>query len=307
MEMMVTVLFDIRCELDYEVLGQSEFLFNVHATENSQQRVSHEAFSLDGVRYHTEHVDPDLGNRFVRASADPGEVKLRYETRLRVEHVEAAPAEVRERDVAELPVEVLRYVLPSRYCQSDRMMNLALREFGSLPRGWTRVEAVCDWVHQYMRFQPGTTNVNTSAVEVLVQGSGVCRDFSHLTIALLRALNIPARFVTGYDYGVDPVYGPTDFHAYVEAYLEDRWWIFDATRLAPRNGLVRIGTGRDAADCAFATIFGATHFRGMRLDIQPVGARILDDRTRALSTARLDVVMSWRPRRPHSGSELAAA
>jgi transglutaminase-like putative cysteine protease len=158
-----------------------------------------------------------------------------------------------------------------------------------------------------MRFAPGTTNWTTSALNALDQGTGVCRDFAHVTISLLRALNVPARFVTGYDYGVDPSYGPTDFHAYVEAWLGNRWWIFDATRLAPRNGLVRIGTGRDAADCAFATLFGPTRFVGMRLDIQPLSGPVEDDRSFAISTASLDDGLRWRAPAPRERLFQAAA
>jgi transglutaminase-like putative cysteine protease len=307
----MTVQFDISCELEYAVSGPSEFLFNVQATESRQQRVLRESLVIEGARGQTEHVDPDVGNRFIRASAATGNLRLRYATVLRVDHHRSPGHAVRELDVAELPVEVLPYVLPSRYCQSDRLQGFAIREFGHVPRGAERVEAVCDWVHRNIRFASGTTNASTSAEEVLAQRTGVCRDFAHVTITLLRALNIPARFVTGYDYGVDPSYGPTDFHAYVEAYLGDRWFIFDATRLCPRTGLVRIGTGRDAADVAFATIFGPARFTGMKLSIEPRGmeavAVFADDRRDALSTARLDDGMRWRGPRPLYGDYLAAA
>jgi transglutaminase-like putative cysteine protease len=300
-------VFSIGCELVYAVGGQSEFLFNIQAARTLQQRVLEESLAIDGAHTCTEHIDPSIGNRFVRASAAGGTMTVRYRTTLEVRHHQADPSEIAEIDVAALPIETLPYVLPSRYCQSDRLLNLATREFGNLPRGFARVEAVCDWVHRTVRFLPGTTNTNTSAVDVLVQGNGVCRDFAHLTIALLRALNIPARFVTGYDYGIDPSYGPTDFHAYVEAFLGDRWWIFDATRLAPRNGLVRIGTGRDAADCAFATIFGPTRYQSMKLDIEPVSGEVRDDRGIALSTSRVEDGMLWQGARRMHGDYQAAA
>jgi transglutaminase-like putative cysteine protease len=118
------------------------------------------------------------------------------------------------------------------------------------------VQGICDWVRQRVVFAQNTSNTNTSAIDTLIDSVGVCRDFAHLMIALCRAVNIPARFTTGIDYGADPVLGPTDFHAYVEAYLGGRWYIFDPSGTAIPMGFVRFGTGRDAADVSFATIFG---------------------------------------------------
>jgi transglutaminase-like putative cysteine protease len=127
---------------------------------------------------------------------------------------------------------------------------------------------VRDWVQQRVSFTQNTSNSNTSAVDTLLDTVGVCRDFAHLMIALCRAINIPARFTTGIDYGADPVLGPTDFHAYVEVYLGDRWYIFDPSGTAIPMGFVRFGTGRDAADVAFATIFGTVQSRAPRLSIE---------------------------------------
>lgn len=281
-------LFKIRCELQYAVNGTTEFLFGVLPARNAQQSVESEWLSIKGASgqlEYSEHIEPGLGNRIVRTHAHAGSLQLHYQANLVVMHLSSPPGLVLEHDIAQLPMSTFSYLLPSRYCHSDRMSGIARREFGSLPRGYQRVEAVCDWVHKRMRFAPGSTNSTTSAEEALTQGAGVCRDFAHVVITLLRALNIPARFVTGYDYGVDPIYGPTDFHAYVEAFLGNRWWIFDATRMAPRNGLVRIATGRDAADCAFATLFGPTCYVGMQIEINPIGTTIVDDRGVAYSTA----------------------
>jgi transglutaminase-like putative cysteine protease len=145
---------------------------------------------------------------------------------------------------------------PSRYCQTDHVQAMAWREFGHMPSGFAQAQAVTEWVRSRIRFQVGSSGVSTSALETYNQGAGVCRDFAHLTIALLRALNYPTRFVTGVDYGADPALGPPDFHSYAESYIGDRWWLFDATGISPLTGLIRIGTGRDAADVAFATMYG---------------------------------------------------
>jgi transglutaminase-like putative cysteine protease len=295
----LNVKFDVTCELDYQCLGQTEFFFNIHAANSEHQRVTRESLYVGGAHYMTEHLQPETGNRFLRASAPAGDVRLRYAARIDIDYFDSPPEALAEIPVAQLPIEVLPYVLPSRYCQSDKLIEFALKEFGAIPPGFARVQAVSDWVNRHISFVPGTTSAHTCALDVLVQRKGVCRDFAHLTIALLRALNIPARFVTGYDYGVPAVYGPTDFHAYVEAFLGQRWYIFDATQLCPRNGLVRIGTGRDAADAAFATIFGPAQMQSMRLSIEPLFAadsvcEIVDDRNIALSTAGLDNGACWK-------------
>jgi transglutaminase-like putative cysteine protease len=182
---------------------------------------------------------------------------VRYEGRVEVEHHMRDPASIVGGPISELPASVLRYLWPSRYCQTDHVQAMAWREFGHLPAGFAQAQAVTEWVRARTRFQVGTSGVSTSALDTFNQGAGVCRDFAHLTIALLRALNYPTRFVTGVDYGADPALGPPDFHSYAEAFIGDRWWLFDATGISPLTGLIRIGTGRDAADVAFATMFGS--------------------------------------------------
>ena len=134
--------------------------------------------------------------------------------------------------------------------------------------GYDRVEAIRQWVQRRTKFQVGSSHPSTSAMDTLQCGAGVCRDFAHLMIGVCRALNIPARFATGIDYGADPALGPTDFHCYVEAFLGDRWYLFDPTGISPRSGLIRIGTGRDASDVAFATIFGTVQWTMPRISIR---------------------------------------
>jgi transglutaminase-like putative cysteine protease len=201
-------------------------------------------------------TDPATGCRFVRFRAGPGDLYVRYDATVDIAHHLEAPANIAEVPVSALPLAVLPYLYPSRYCQSDRLYALATAEFGYLRQGYGRVQAINDWVQGRTQFTSASSNSSTSAMDTIEQKVGVCRDFAHLMIALCRAVNIPARFVTGIDYGADPALGPTDFHAYVEAWLGDRWYLFDPSGVVPRTGLVRIGTGRDAADVSFATIFG---------------------------------------------------
>jgi len=179
--------------------------------------------------------------------------------------------------VRNLPPEVIGYIYPSRYCQSDRLVKMAINEFGQLWQGHSRVQAIQDWVRRHVSFTSNTSNSNTSAVDTMIEQVGVCRDFAHLMIALCRAVNIPARFATGTDYGADPVLGPPDFHAYVEVYLGDRWYIFDPSGTAIPMAFVRFGTGRDAADVAFATIFG-----GVRSQAPMIRAWAVADASRGM-------------------------
>jgi len=167
--------------------------------------------------------------------------------------------------VQELPHDALRYLYNSRYCEVDRFATIALDLFGSVPRGWSRVQAVCDWVHARVSFGYQYARPTKTALDVFTERFGVCRDFQHLAVTLCRALNIPARYATGYlgDVGVPPAPSPMDFSAWFEAYLEDRWWTFDARHNEPRIGRVLMATGRDASDVAMTTSFGManlTHF-----------------------------------------------
>lgn len=171
-------------------------------------------------------------------------------------HHFADPAKIAEVAVRDMPPGVIGYIYPSRYCQSDQLIKLANNEFGKLAPGYRRVQGIQDWVKRHVTFVLNSSNSNTSAVDTLIQRVGVCRDFAHLMIALCRALNIPARFATGTDYGADPTLGPSDFQAYVEVYLGQRWYIFDPSGTGIPMGFVRFGTGRDAADVSFATVFG---------------------------------------------------
>ncbi len=251
------VRMDIQVQLDYEVDNQgADFIFNLHAAHTRRQTVVAERLLLSQAVDAVVHTEPATGSRCLRLHAFPGPLRLSYTATIDLDHEFADPLQLAEVPVSRLPANVLVYLYPSRYCQSDRLIKLAIREFGGLRQGYGRVQAIQQWVQQRVTFTSNTSNSNTSAVDTLVEQVGVCRDFAHLMIALCRAVNIPARFASGTDYGADPALGPPDFHAYVEVYLGGRWFIFDPSGTAIPMGLVRLGTGRDAADVAFATIFG---------------------------------------------------
>jgi len=253
--MMIRLNFSIS--LNYEIIGRpADFVFNIHAAPTPRQSIKVESLDISQSVASSIHFDPVLHNRLLRLRANPGFLTVNYQAEVDINHRIDAPECIGEVPIADLPVNVLPYLYPSRYCESDKLQQVANQQFGNLPAGYARVDAIRRWVNERTRFASGSTNFNTSAVDTFHQQAGVCRDFAHLMIALCRALNIPARFSSGIDYGADPALGPTDFHAYVEVFLGGRWYLFDPSGTAMPMGFVRIGTGRDAADISFATIFG---------------------------------------------------
>jgi transglutaminase-like putative cysteine protease len=253
---MVRLKFTV--ELNYEIADSaSDFIFNIHAAKTRCQSVVTEQLYLSQPISTVTYTDPTYGSRYMRLKADPGQLTVRYDATVDIAHHFESPDSLAEVPISQMPAEALPYIYPSRYCQSDRLHKLATKEFGHLQQGYWRVQAIADWVHSRTTFLSGSSDASTSAVDTIIEQVGVCRDFAHLMIALCRAVNIPARFVTGIDYGSDPALGPTDFHAYVEVLLSDRWYLFDPTGVVPPMGLVRLGTGRDAADASFATMVGS--------------------------------------------------
>ncbi|MDP1933114.1 MAG: transglutaminase family protein [Gammaproteobacteria bacterium] len=251
------IRINLQLELNYQIDQHgADFIFNIHAAQTRHQLVSNENLYLSQPLTPHIHTDSSTGNRCMRLRALPGDLKVQYSATIDLDHHRAAPSQIFEVPVHRLPPEVLTYLYPSRYCESDRLGRLVTKEFGSLWQGYGRVQAIKDWVNRNVMFTSNTSNSNTSALDTLIDQVGVCRDFAHVMIALCRAVNIPARMTTGTDFGADPSLGPHDFHAYVEAYLDNRWYIFDPSGTAIPMAFVRFATGRDAADVAFATIFG---------------------------------------------------
>jgi transglutaminase-like putative cysteine protease len=258
-------------ELSYLVQAAgADFIFNVQAARTRQQTVLNEALWVTPGLLTQEYIDPVTHGRFLRFRADAGAISVRYSATVDIFHHFEEPAGITETWIPNLPGDVLPYLYPSRYCPSDALNSFAMSQFGSMWQGYGRVQAICDWVNRNVAFVSGSSSGTTSAEDTLRQGQGVCRDFAHLMIALCRAVNIPARFTTGLDYGADPALGPTDFHAYVEAYVGGRWYMFDPSGTAIPMGFVRLTSGRDAADSAYASIFGNVQPQSMRLEIKPV-------------------------------------
>ena len=278
---MVTYHFRLGCDLNYNGTGPSAFIFNVSVVNNAFQRILTEVFTTEPQLQIEESRSPIEEKRLHRLSAGAGPLRVQYSATVELSH-HVQPAEsVPETPPGALPADVVPYLYPSRYCEADILVRLAQHEFGRLQPGFSRVTAICNWIHDNVEYLRGTTSPHTSAYDTVTERAGVCRDFAHLAIAFCRAVAIPARFVAGYAHPLEPA----DFHAYFEAYLDGRWYIFDPTRLAPQTGLIRIGTGRDAADTSFATLFGPVAFLSMKVTMEPMDGKVPQYRTDAISTA----------------------
>lgn len=251
--------FDIDCTLTYEVEEPSEFLFQIHAHDGMDQKVVSESLVITPSLPPHIFADPSIGHRFIRLHVEAGVVELRYRAQVTrtVQPVDINAAEV---PIAQVPDDLLHNLNPTRYCESDHLGRVAQKMFGEVPPGYARVQAIVQWIHDNVDYQLGSTQATTTACDVYLQRAGVCRDFAHLGVTFCRALNIPARLVVGYASFVDP---PPDFHAVFEAFIGGRWVMFDATMMSPIDEMVRIATGRDAKDVAFATIYGPAKMTSM--------------------------------------------
>ncbi|WDF54225.1 transglutaminase-like domain-containing protein [Mucilaginibacter sp. KACC 22063] len=245
--------FKVSAELGYDVKSASTLILNIHALKNGHQTILDEKLIIDPYIQAEEFVALNGDNRFVRVDIpNPGPVNIKYEATVDNCYQLRNFKKYDELAVNQFDPQVLTYLNPSRYCQSDKLYRLAKNTFGYIESNYDKVVAITNWVHTNVEYLGGFTNSETSAYDTVTQQAGVCRDFAHLGIALCRALTIPARYFTGYAYKLVP----QDFHACFEAYVGGQWVLFDATKLAPLNGLVKIASARDAADAAIASIFG---------------------------------------------------
>ena len=246
-------VINVGCELTYEVNRQTSFLFQFSVAQSAYQAISYETIQvMPDTGLEACQTGP-LGNRMHRLLAQPGELSISYRATVELDQSLAHPMDLIEINHSKLPPDVLPFLNPSRYCESDKLLDFAWQEFGHIPAGYERAQGISDWVHQHLSYTAGSTNASSTACDVLVQRTGVCRDYAHLAIAFCRALGIPARYVAGFAVDLQP----PDFHGFYEVYLSGAWYLFDATKLAPVSGFVRIGAGRDAADMSFAAIIGA--------------------------------------------------
>jgi transglutaminase-like putative cysteine protease len=251
----------VGSRLKYKITKSTVLLLNISCVETDHQQILQESLRITP---DIQAVPCQVGkakNRFHRLVIDPCDLLIEYDATVRLTPATETPPKIEQLDYAVIPADVLDYLNQSRYCESDKLATYANSHFGGMPANFDRVNAICDWTYENLQYVSGTTDLYTTACDVLIQRTGVCRDFAHVAIAFCRALGVPARYVSGYACRLVP----PDFHGFFEAYLEDRWYLFDPTRLAPPAGLVRIGVGRDAADTAFATIWGEAQLEEMEV------------------------------------------
>ena len=245
------MILNVGCSFSYQVMSATaSFTFNILANTDPQQALLAESVVCTPA-VPEERISSSKGNRVFRVEVPSGPFELRYAATLEVRRA-PAPAEIRADNPGRLPLSVLTYILPSRYCESDRFTHIAWELFGRLENRAEQVREICRWVEASLAYAPGATDSRTSAWDVWQLRKGVCRDYAHLAIAFCRALSIPARYVGGYAAGLEPM----DFHACFEAYLGGQWHLFDPSDAIPPDRIVVIARGRDAANAALTTIFG---------------------------------------------------
>jgi transglutaminase-like putative cysteine protease len=253
------VTLRVGCHLVYEVTGTTTLLLNVRPLRDRQHLVISESLTLGADLPAEEYVDGH-GNHVYRLVLRHGSNTIHHDAIVAVssrpdnhDFVNTAPI-----PVGELPPALMRYTLPSRYCDSDKLTNFAWEKFGHIEHGLPRVQAISEWLHRNIQYTYQSGRPDLSAWDVLQRGYGVCRDFAHLAVALNRTFNLPARYVTGHvpDIGFPDPLGHMDFHAYAEVYLGGHWYTSDARFHVPRIGRVKVSCGLDAVDGAFSTIYG---------------------------------------------------
>ncbi len=271
----------IGCRLRFDATTEVPTLLNIKPRHDAFQFIAQERFDVTP-RGSISEVADDHENTLIRLSLQPGANELRYDA---IAYVPSITEDMTHVDAPippeRLPAQLLRYTLPSRYCDSDKLRDFAWNHFGALPQGLPRIHAICNWIHHNIEYRTGSGSPEISAFDVIQRGYGVCRDLAHCGVALCRALNLPTRYVSGFvpDVGcIDPG-TPMDFHAYFEVFMGDHWQVFDARFNTPRIGRIRICAGYDASSCAFTTSYGAAFlsvFEVWTYQIDPTVVRLGD-------------------------------
>lgn len=259
---------EVSARIVYEVISPSTLILNVQPLKSAGQFLVEERMDLNSQLKMTELFAVTGEKRFkIIEIPDTGSLVINYRAVVETKVRAVAADYLDDIPISAMPVSALSYLNPSRYCQSDKLYKFAFHKFGHIDHAFYKVMAIRDWIYANVEYSGGYTNAQTSAFDTITEQIGVCRDFAHLGVALCRALTIPARYYTGYAYQLQPA----DFHACFEAYIGGYWIIVDATKLVPLNGLVKIATGVDATDTAFASVFGNLQF--VSLD---VAANLID-------------------------------
>jgi len=252
-----------ECSLSFEAKDPTPAIFMLRPRSGEGQWITREEYLLRPNVPVVEYTD-GFGNLCQRLVVPVGKFDLHTAAWVETaDGIDISP-DAAYVSVEDLPEGVLQFLLPSRYCQSDQIGDLAFEIVGEVTPGYAQVEAIRAWIHTQVKYAYGTSNASTSALDTAKEKIGVCRDFAHLGIALCRSVNIPARMVVGYLYQLDPM----DLHAWFEAFVGDRWYTFDATQTQPRGNRIAIAYGRDAADVALSTQFGNMQLLEMTVNVE---------------------------------------
>ena len=255
----------VACQLDYDSKENAPLILMLRPQNGSQQQLIEENYFLTPNIPINEYQDV-YGNLCQRVIAPLGKLSIKTSSIFEISESLETNFEAAFVPVENLPNEAIIYTLPSRYCESDKLYNLAFEITQKFSWGYPQVEAIRSWVKSHLTYEYGRSSSSTSAFDVSINRHGVCRDFTHLCLALCRAINIPARMVVGYLYDLKPM----DLHAWFEAYVGDKWYAFDATQDSPKGGRVVIAYGRDANDVAFASQFGDMELKSMWVSVERV-------------------------------------
>ncbi|MEJ8849264.1 transglutaminase family protein [Variovorax rhizosphaerae] len=253
------------CKMTVSASSDCPVVAMLRPRSGEAQWMVQECYELDPWVATTEYVD-DFGNLCQRMKIPKGEMRIEVDMVMVTDEVIAVDVDALATPVEQLPFDVLKYLLQSRYCPSDKMGDKAQAIVGDAASGYAQVEAIRAWIHASLEYKYGVSSGSTDALDTLNDGAGVCRDFSHVGISLCRALRIPARFVVGYLHRLDPM----DMHAWFEAFVGGRWYTFDGTQDQPRGGRIVVAYGRDAADVAFLSNYGPLEMGEMEVTVEEV-------------------------------------
>jgi transglutaminase-like putative cysteine protease len=269
------MMIRVGCDLTYEFAAPTPMvlMLNVHPSR-AADLLAPDLLRVAPLRPLTIYTDM-FGNTCCRLVAPAGELRIVADTLVADSGLpDPIAPDARQHPIADLPHDALVFLMGSRYCETDRLSDIAWSQFAKTREGWARVQAIVDFVHQHITFDYMQARATRSAFDVYQERVGVCRDYAHLAVAFCRAMNIPARYCTGYlgDIGVPPDPAPMDFSAWFEAYLGGRWYTFDARHNKPRIGRILIARGRDATDVAITTSYGPHLLAGFKVIADEVPA-----------------------------------
>jgi transglutaminase-like putative cysteine protease len=251
------------CDLKLETDSDTPMMAMLRPRSGEGQWIASETYKLEPFTPVTEYTD-GFGNLCQRLVAPKGKFQLRVEVEVVTSDAIAVAPGAPLTPIQELPVDTLQFLLQSRYCQSDELGDKAKEVVGKARPGYDQAEAIRLWIHDNFAYKYGVSTGSTTAQDTLRDQAGVCRDFSHVGIALCRSLKIPARMVVGWLYKLDPM----DLHAWFEAFVGGRWYTFDATQHEPRGGRIAVAYGRDAADVALTTEYGPTKLADIKVWVE---------------------------------------